>query len=74
LRRHRGGLPDAVEAWYQFDRVRNPAQAGINAPLETSAACRSGKRYHGAITLNVSLAVAQNRTSTLRGPSITCTR
>ncbi|MFI6741669.1 hypothetical protein ACIBI9_52910 [Nonomuraea sp. NPDC050451] len=74
MRRHRGGLPDAVETSYQFDRFQNPAQAGINAALETPAACQSGKRYHGDITINVSLAGAQSRTSTLRGPSITCAR
>ncbi|MFG6194814.1 hypothetical protein [Nonomuraea sp. JJY05] len=74
MRRHRGGLPDAVETWYQFDGFQNPAQAGINTALETPAACRPGKRYHGDITINVSLGGAQNRTSTLRGPSITCPR
>ncbi|MEU6725421.1 hypothetical protein ABZ917_17075 [Nonomuraea wenchangensis] len=74
LKRHRGGVWDAVETSYQFDSFQNPAQAGINTTLETPSACQSGKRYHGDITINVSLAGAQSRTSTVRGPSITCAR
>ncbi len=72
IKRHRGGLPDATVKSYQFDNFTDPTHAGINSSLRTDGACERGKRYHGDITVNVSLNADQQYTETRRGNSVTC--
>lgn len=72
IKRHRKGWADAAVKWYQFDKFRDPRQAGINGALQSSGRCGSGKQYHGDITINVMLSADQMYTHHLRGPSVVC--
>jgi hypothetical protein len=72
IRRDRDLVPDATVKYYQFDNFRDPRRAGINASLQSDGKCQRGKKYHGDITINVSLNANQKYTKTLRGKSVTC--
>lgn len=72
IKRHRAAAPDATVKWYQFDNFRDPHRAGISASLQSDGPCQRGKRYHGDITINVSLNANQMYTTTLRGKSVEC--
>jgi hypothetical protein len=72
IKRHRAWAPDATVESYQFDNFSDPSHAGINGSLQSDRPCRQGKRYHGDITINVSLNADQQYTETRRGRSVTC--
>ncbi len=72
IRRHRPGLPDRTVKSYQFDNFRDPHHAGINASLQTDGPCVQGHKYHGDITINVTLNATQQYSETRRGKSVTC--
>ncbi len=73
IKRHRGQLrPDATVKSYQFDNFRDPSQAGVNARMNVGHRCAKGKKYHGDITVNVTLNADQMKTIRMRGKSVTC--